>query len=75
MNRLFESSPKMDIPNTVYAETIFHSAPYILHPNRALRTGMKPTPYKKSYEINTGHNHLLLISEEQTNNFRFSVYL
>ena len=35
----------MDVPNTVDGETIFHSAPYILYPNRALRTGINPSPY------------------------------
>ena len=73
MNRRFESDAKLvAIPDTVTAEIIFTSAPYILFQqfqldnnfcthletmlisNRALRTGIKPTPHQKSYEKNTG---------------------
>ena len=60
------------IPNSVDAEIIFHSIPYILYEqfqlhdnfhtfletilvsNGALRTGIKPTPYQISCEVNTG---------------------
>ena len=39
-----------------------------------LRTGIKPTPYRKSFELITGTQSRVVNSKEQTNNFLFSVF-
>ena len=73
-NVYFHAIPYLQYEQIKLNDTFNKYIAKAIQSKRVLRTGIKPTPYQKSYEINVGSSSMLLNLREQTNNFHLLKY-